>query len=267
MDRYKHCFEKLQKEGRGGFIPFVVVGDPDIETSIKIIDTLVKAGADALELGIPFSDPVADGPVIQSAVVRALDRGAAPGGCFSAIKEIRSRYNDIPIGILTYINAVLSEGMDNYFKSVKNAGIDSVLAADMPVDESDAYREAAKKAGVDTVFIAPPNADENILKKIAEFTKGYTYVVTRSGVTGTDDNVMTDFSKTLRQLEKAGAPPAVVGFGISLPEHVTAVLKAGAKGAISGSATVKIIEQNLNNHEKMFDELYQFVKQMRAATR
>jgi tryptophan synthase alpha chain len=265
--RYDQMFKKLDASRRGAFIPFVVVGDPDLETSLQIIESLVEAGADALELGIPFSDPVADGPVIQAAVVRALESGATPTGCFDVISRIRSRYPDVPIGILTYCNPVITSGLDAYFKRIKEAGIDSVLTADMPVAEAESYVTAARANGVCPVFIAPPNADETTTRQIAEFTDGYTYVVTRKGVTGTDDDVQTSFSGVIDGLKKVGAPRPVVGFGISKPAHVAASIGAGAAGAISGSAIVKIIEAHLGNLPAMKTALTAFVQEMSAATR
>lgn len=264
--RYDDMFKKLDAAHRGAFIPFVVVGDPDLETSLEIIETLVDAGADALELGVPFSDPVADGPVIQASVVRALENGATPTGCYEVIRKIRETYPDVPIGILTYCNPVMSRGLDAYFKSIADAGIDSVLTADMPVAEANAYVDAARRHNVCPVFIAPPNADAASTKKIAAFTEGYTYVVTRKGVTGTDDDVQTSFSSVIEDLKKAGAPRPVVGFGISKPAHVSASIGAGAAGAISGSAVVKIIESHTNDKAAMKKALAAFVKEMRDAT-
>ncbi|MBN2528749.1 MAG: tryptophan synthase subunit alpha [Deltaproteobacteria bacterium] len=265
-NRYDRMFEKLDSQKRGAFIPFAVVGDPDIETSLTIIETLVEAGADALELGVPFSDPVADGPVIQAAVVRALEAGATPSLCFEVIRKVRDKYPEIPIGILTYCNPVISAGLNSYFENIANSGIDSVLTADMPVAEADAYVAAAKANSVLPVFIAPPNADEKTTLKIAQLTGGYTYVVTRKGVTGTDEDVQTGFSTVIDGLKKAGAPKPVVGFGISKPAHVTASIGAGAAGAISGSAVVKIIEAHRNNIDEMKSALNAFVREMRAAT-
>ncbi|MBN2718459.1 MAG: tryptophan synthase subunit alpha [Deltaproteobacteria bacterium] len=266
-NRYDEMFKRLDGEKRGAFIPFVVVGDPSLDVSLEIIETLIAAGADALELGVPFSDPVADGPVIQAATVRALENGATPSGCFDVIRKVRGAHPDIPIGILTYCNPVISTGFDAYFKHIADTGIDSVLTADMPVAEAAAYVAAARAKAVCPVFIAPPNADEATTRKIAELTDGYTYVVTRKGVTGTDDDVQTGFSTVIDDLKKAGAPRPVVGFGISKPAHVAASITAGAAGAISGSAVVKIVEANMNNKTAMKAALTAFVKEMREATK
>ena len=134
--RYEKMFANAAARDAGVFIPFLVVGDPDMETSVAAMNMLIEAGADGLELGIPFSDPVADGPTIQAAVVRALENGATPPACFAAIAKVRAAHPEIPIGILTYTNAVISNGMDAYFAMAKKAGVDSVLAADMPVYEA-----------------------------------------------------------------------------------------------------------------------------------
>ncbi|MBN2340805.1 MAG: tryptophan synthase subunit alpha [Deltaproteobacteria bacterium] len=265
-NRYDLMFSNLDAKNQGAFIPFVVVGDPDMETSFEIIRTLVDAGADALELGIPFSDPVADGPVIQASVVRALKNGATPKKCYDIIARVRAQYPDIPIGILTYCNPVISGGLDAYFKMIAATGIDSVLTADMPVNEASAYVEAAKKYEISPVFIAPPNADAATTERIAELTRGYTYVVTRKGVTGTDDEVQTGFKTVIDGLKAVGAPRPVVGFGISKPEQVAASIDAGAAGAISGSAVVKRIEAHLHNLPHMTSVLAAFVSEMKAAT-
>lgn len=266
QSRYDQMFAKTDAENRGAFIPFVVVGDPDVKTSLAVLETLIEAGADALELGIPFSDPVADGPVIQAAVVRALKKGATPQGCFEVIQKIRAQHPDIPIGILTYCNPVITSGLEAYFDKAKAVGIDSVLTADMPIEEADSYIAAANTKGVFPVFIAPPNADAETTQKIARSTRGYTYVVTRKGVTGTDDNVQTGFASIIDGLKKAGAPRPVVGFGISKPAHVAATIKAGAAGAISGSAVVKIMEEHITDLASMKTALTKFVTEMRAAT-
>jgi tryptophan synthase alpha chain len=259
-------FENAKKEKRAVFIPFSVVGYPDMETSYTAIDTLVKAGADALELGIPFSDPVADGPTIAAAVTQAIKNGATPEKCFETILKIRTAHPDIPIGVLTYANAIMHKGENIFFKQVQQAGIDSVLAADIPVFESEEYVENAKKYNVCPVFIAPPNALEKNLKKIAELTKGYTYVVARKGVTGSDKQVTTLFNSTVAKLLKLNAPPSVVGFGISTPEHILNVIKAGASGAISGSYVISIIQNTYKDKKLMVNSLVTFVQKMKAAT-
>ncbi|MEG3753854.1 tryptophan synthase subunit alpha [Psychromonas arctica] len=264
--RYAKLFEKLEKANQGAFVPFVTVGDPDREQSLNIIDTLVKAGADALELGIPFSDPVADGVVIQDASIRALNSGTTPQVCFDIIKEIRARHPETPIGLLLYVNLVYRNGIESFYEECKAAGVDSILIADVPLHESAAYRAAADKAGLQQIFIAPPNGDKATLKQVAEYGQGYTYLLSRAGVTGADAKAGMPIEHMLETLGEHNAPPSLLGFGISQPEQVADAIKSGAAGAISGSAVVKVIERNLGDPDKMQSEMTEFISAMKAAT-
>ncbi|MEL0629326.1 tryptophan synthase subunit alpha [Psychromonas aquatilis] len=264
--RYAKLFEKLEAANQGAFVPFVTVGDPDREQSLNIIDTLVKAGADALELGIPFSDPVADGVVIQDASIRALNSGTTPQVCFEIIKEIRARHPDTPIGLLLYVNLVYRNGIESFYQECKDAGVDSILIADVPLHESAPYRAAADKVGLQQIFIAPPNGDKATLKQVAEYGQGYTYLLSRAGVTGADAKAGMPVEHMLETLGEHNAPPSLLGFGISQPEQVADAIKSGAAGAISGSAVVKVIERNLDDPEKMQSEMTDFISAMKAAT-
>jgi tryptophan synthase alpha chain len=264
--RYQVLFNRLKTENQGAFVPFVTIGDPNRELSLRIIDTLVTAGADALELGIPFSDPVADGMVIQDASSRALEAGATPDGCLSIIKEIRELHPTIPIGLLLYVNIVYRNGIEDFYERCINAGVDSILIADVPLEESAPYREAADKFGLQQIFIAPPNGDAETLQKVAEYGDGYTYLLSRAGVTGADTKAGMPIEHMLATLNKYNAPPSLLGFGISKPAQVTKAIKSGAAGAISGSAVVKIIEANLDNPDKLLHEMDKFISKMKAAT-
>ncbi|MGR5078745.1 tryptophan synthase subunit alpha [Photobacterium swingsii] len=266
MDRYQQLFSQLAEKQQGAFVPFVTIGDPTPEQSMRVIDTLVESGADALELGIPFSDPLADGPTIQGATIRALESGTTPAVCFDMIAQIRTKYPELPIGLLMYANLVFSAGIDNFYQQCANAGVDSVLIADVPVNESADFRAAAEKHGVHPIFIAPPNADEATLKTVSELGGGYTYLLSRAGVTGAETKAGMPVGHLLDNLKKHNAPPAILGFGISTPEQVKEAVEAGAAGAISGSAVVKIIENNLDNHPSMLSKLASFVAPMKAAT-
>jgi len=264
--RYEKMFIDLKKKNEGAFIPFMVLGDPNPAESEAILEVLIEAGADALELGIPFSDPVADGPVIQAADNRALESGASTDVCLAIIARVREKYRDIPIGLLVYANLVLRGGIDNFYTRSAESGVDSVLVADIPAAASKPFSDAAIKAGIDPVYIVPPNADDEKLPEIAALSKGYTYFLGRLGVTGTDREMETPASSRVEILKNAGAPPVVVGFGISRPEHVRAALDAGADGAIAGSAMVNIIAGNLENPKKTREDLSAFVRAMKAAT-
>jgi tryptophan synthase alpha chain len=265
-NRYDALFDRLADAKEGAFVPFVTLGDPDPETSLKIVSRLVEAGADALELGIPFSDPVADGPTIQRATRRALDAGTTPSVCFEILEELRREHPDVPVGLLVYANLVVQESPEAFYRRAATAGVDSVLVADIPAIESAPFARAAREEGVCPVLIATPNAPRRTLEIVARESEGYTYVVTRAGVTGAEtapDDDQHPILETLRELEAA---PSVVGFGISRPEQVRAVIEAGAAGAISGSAVVQRIEEHLGDEGEMLDALGRFVAAMKAGT-
>ncbi|MCL2010724.1 MAG: tryptophan synthase subunit alpha [Synergistaceae bacterium] len=266
-DRYVKLFDELKKNSQGAFIPFVMLGDPGMEECEAIIETLIEGGADALELGIPFSDPTADGPVIQAAANRALEKGATPDCCFDLLAKIRKKHTCIPMGLLVYANLVLGRGAERFYRRASESGVDSVLVADVPVISSRRFVRYAQENGIAPVFVAPPNADDGQLLEIASLTKGYTYFLGRAGVTGADREMEAPLSARISFLKDAGAPPVVVGFGISRPEHVRLALEAGADGAISGSATVALIAANLGDAKKTRGELLKFVKDLKAATR
>jgi tryptophan synthase alpha chain len=266
ISRYDALFRRLKENSEGAFIPFVMLGDPCVDESASIIETIAQNGADALELGIPFSDPIADGPVIQTAANRALANGVTPDACFGIVKRFRDKYDAIPIGLLVYANIVMGRGMESFYSRAANAGVDSVLIADVPLLSSSSFVKCALGAGVDTVFIVPPNADDVKLVEIAGLSSGYTYFLGRAGVTGADREMAAPEERRIGVLKSAGAPPIVVGFGISRPEHVRASLKSGADGAIAGSATVSIIERHLGDSNAMHTELAEFVRNMKAAT-
>ena len=266
MSRYAELFAHLAAKNEGAFVPFVTLGDPNRELSLQIIDALMAGGADALELGIPFSDPLADGPTIQDATSRALNAGTTPDSCFEMLAAIRAKYPSLPIGLLLYANLVYAKGIDTFYQRAAASGVDSVLVADVPVEMSAPYKAAADKAGVAAIFIAPPNADDATLQKVAELGAGYTYLLSRAGVTGTETRAGKPIGHLIEALNKFQAAPSLLGFGISEPAQVKEAIASGAAGAISGSAVVKIIEKNLADPAQMLAQLEQFVRQMKAAT-
>ncbi|MBN3188790.1 tryptophan synthase subunit alpha [Pectobacterium brasiliense] len=267
MERYQQLFNRLSEKKEGAFVPFVTLGDPSPEQSLKIIDTLIAAGADALELGVPFSDPLADGPTIQDANLRAFAAGVTPDQCFEMLATIRQKYPEIPIGLLMYANLVFSNGIDEFYQRCAQVGVDSVLVADVPVVESAPFRAAALRHGIAPIFICPPNADDELLREIASYGRGYTYLVSRAGVTGAEKRAQLPLNHLVAKLNAYHAAPPLQGFGISDPTQVRETLASSAAGAISGSAIVRIIEKNLNQPDVMLSELHAFVSEMKAATR
>ena len=259
--RYAAMFNRLRAHNEGAFGAFVMLGDPDLPTSAAILTALAEAGANMLEVGIPFSDPVADGPVIQAAADRALKRGVTPPDCLGLLAEFRAHHPDVPVGILTYANLVVAAGREAFYRATAAAGVDSVLVADVPSLEAHPFVAAAAAAGVDPVLIAAPNTPEPTLARIAQLGRGYTYCVARTGVTGADRAMELDHGQLFATLARHGAAPPILGFGISTPAHVQTALTAGAAGVISGSAIVKLVESG------DLDAVRSFVAEMKAATR
>ncbi|MGE0597456.1 MAG: tryptophan synthase subunit alpha [Hyphomonadaceae bacterium] len=260
MSRYADAFHRLRAREEGAFCAFLMLGHPDLATSEILLRALVAAGADMIEIGIPFSDPIADGPVIAAAARRALQNGVRPGDCFDAIRRFRAEDSVTPLGVLTYANLVIQPGIDHFYKSSAAAGVDSVLVADAPLLEAAPFVEAANSAGIAPVLIAASNTDERRLQAIARLSEGYVYCVARAGVTGADQDISLDHSAVFDVLARAGAPPAMLGFGIAAPDHVAKALRAGAAGCISGSAIVERAAHSI-------DAAAEFVAAMKAATR
>lgn len=267
MDRYANLFTRLEANQEGAFVPFVVMGDPDPSTSLQIITCLIEAGADALELGIPFSDPIADGPTIQAAAQRALAAGVTPAACFEMLGQVRADHPELPLGLLVYANLICAPGPEAFYRSAAKAGVDSVLAADVPEFEAKPFVLAAREQGVAPVMIASRNTPDDRLARIAALGQAYTYVVARDGVTGVGQEIDLPARSLFERLRELGAPPPLLGFGISKPEHVQAALAAGAAGAISGSAVVGRMANALENRTTCTKSLTAFAIAMKAATR
>jgi tryptophan synthase alpha chain len=234
MSRYAAMFDRLGAEGAFG--GFLMLGDP----AAPSLDLLVEAGADMIEVGIPFSDPVADGPVIQAAAQRALARGVRVSDCFELIRQFRGRQSHVPIGILTYANLVVARA--DFLRHSAEAGADSLLIADVPAFEAEPFVREMEHAGIEPVLIAAANTPDTTLKRIASLSKAYTYCVSRAGITGTHSGGTFDRGLVERLVE-AGAPAPIFGFGISKPDHVRAALAAGARGVICGSAIVDLAQK------------------------
>jgi len=254
MSRYAAMFERLNSEGAFG--AFLMLGDPDLETSARLLDAVIEGGADMVEVGIPFSDPVADGPVIQAAAQRALKAGVRVGDCLDLIESLRARNSSVPIGILTYANIVAAR--PGFMSDAAEAGADSLLIADVPAFEAEPFAREMQQAGIEPVLIAAANTPDETLRSIASLSKAYTYCVSRVGITGTHAGGQFD-AQLIDRLKDAGAASPVFGFGISKPEHVGAALATGAKGVICGSAIVDLVSRR--------EDVRGFVQSLKAVTR
>lgn len=239
MSRYAAMFDHCLLDQRIAFGGFLMLGHPSPVATGELLDALIEGGADMVELGIPFSDPVADGPVIARAGKQALDAGVTPDDCLRMIADFRSRHPTVPIGILTYANIVVARGRATFARELADAGADSLLVADVPSIEAEPWADDIMAAGIDPVLIAAPNSPETALRRIASLARGYTYCVARSGVTGSGEAPHFAHGTLLSALKRHGAPPPVLGFGISTADHVAAVARAGASGVIVGSALVQ----------------------------
>jgi len=254
MSRYADMFGRLGSEGAFG--AFLMLGDPDLETSARLLGEAVDAGADMIEVGIPFSDPVADGPVIQAAAQRALAARVRISDCLDLIATLRERHTEVPIGILTYANIVVAR--PGFMRGAAEAGADSLLIADVPALEAEPFAREMTQAGVEPVLIAATNTPEGTLARLASLSKAYTYCVSRAGITGTHAGGQFD-PALIARVKSAGGPPPVFGFGISKPEHVRSALSAGARGVICGSAIVEKVG--------LGEDITPLIRSLKAATR
>ena len=254
MSRYAAMFERL--DGEGAFGAFLMLGDPDLETSAELLNAAVEAGADMIEVGIPFSDPVADGPVIQAAAQRALAAGARIGDCLALVAALRARHTEVPIGILTYANIVVARS--GFIRDAAEAGADSLVIVDVPSLEAEPFVREMEQAGIEPVLIAAANTPDQTLGRIASLSKAYTYCVSRAGITGTHADGLFG-SSLIDRIISTGAPPPVFGFGIATPEHVRSALSAGAKGVICGSAIVEKVG--------LGEDITPLIRSLKGATR
>lgn len=240
--RIDRLFSRLRAEGRPALITYITAGDPSPEHTPGLVAALERGGADLVELGVPFSDPIADGPVIQRGSERALKAGTTLASVLNIATEIR-KTSEIPLLLFTYMNPVLRYGLERLSQDARQSGVDGCLLTDLSVDEAGPYVEVMRKAGLDTVFLAAPTSTEQRLRLVAEFSTGFVYMVSRTGVTG-ERNALSDAVAPLVQRMRAITPlPLAVGFGISTAEQVRAVGSV-ADGVVVGSALVRTIEEN-----------------------
>ncbi|MBN2735093.1 MAG: tryptophan synthase subunit alpha [Methanomicrobiaceae archaeon] len=257
-DRLSAAFKKP------GFVAYTVAGDPSVSESVLISKALIDGGCDVLELGVPFSDPVADGSVIQAADKRALDAGITTDGVFGVVKEIR-KYSGVPIVFLVYLNIVFRRGFDRFYDEAKEAGVDGILIVDMPPEEAETALLASERTGIAQIFLVTQTTSDERLDMIVKMASGFIYLVSSLGVTGKRDDVSKEAFSLLKCVKAKTKIPVAVGFGVSEKRHAEEIIKEGADGVIVGSAIVSVIEKNLGNCEKICSELKNYVKSMKDA--
>ncbi len=260
MTRIGHLFETLASQGRKGLIAYLTVGDPSPEQTPALVEALVRGGADLIELGVPFSDPIADGPVIQAAGERALKAGTTLRRVLEVAAEIRAK-SEVPLLLFTYLNPVVRYGLERLARDAAAAGIDGCLLTDASVEEAGEYVAAMHRHGLDTVFLAAPTSTERRLKLVAQYSTGFVYLVSRTGVTGERESLSAAVTPLVEAVRAVTNLPLAVGFGISKPEHV-AELGRQVEAVVVGSAIVRLIERNAGN-ASLEIQLESFVRELK----
>jgi tryptophan synthase alpha chain len=261
MSRISEKFRELKRSGRGGFIPFITAGDPDLSTTERLLVELANAGADIIELGVPFSDPVADGEVIQRASEKALRNGVTVHDALTCARNVR-QHIDVPIVLFSYFNPLLQFGPQTFTSAAREAGIDAVLVTDLIPEEAESWTKNLLQQRLDPIFLVAPTTSDNRLKQIAQQAHGFIYAISRAGVTGERDQMTRDAEILVRRIRSVSDLPVAVGFGISSPEQVRSVWRF-ADAAVVGSAIVKQIEK-LGNSTDLVERIGEFARSLVA---
>ena len=275
MNQIHSTFARLSREHRKALIPFIMAGDPDLMTTEALVPALAEAGADLIEIGIPFSDPLADGPILQRAASRALAAGVTPQVVLARLKPIAHRIQ-VPLVLLTYWNPVMQYGRrapaksndvpgHEFVRAASEAGISGVVIPDLPPEEAEGFCAIARQCGLATIFLAAPTSSPERLRRIARASEGFIYYVSLTGTTGVRDQLPSEWLHGVRQLKLITTKPICVGFGISTPAHAAQVARI-ADGVIVGSALVKRLESYLDNRLALIQEAQAMVRQLRSAT-
>ncbi|XP_071720839.1 tryptophan synthase alpha chain-like [Rutidosis leptorrhynchoides] len=255
-------FAKLKKEGKVAFIPYITAGDPDLSTTAEALKVLGSCGSDIIELGVPYSDPLADGPVIQAAATRALARGTNFDSILNMLNEVVPQLS-CPIALFTYYNPILKR-IEKFMVTVKEVGVHGLVVPDVPLEETEILRREASKHKIELVLLTTPTTPKERMKSIVEATEGFLYLVSSIGVTGARASVSGKVQSLLKEIKAESSKPVAVGFGISQPEHVKQVAGWGADGVIVGSAMVKILGDAKSSEEGL-KELAEFTKSLKSA--
>jgi tryptophan synthase alpha chain len=257
-----NCFETLRQKNQCALIPFITAGDPDLETTAKALQVLDDNGADAIELGVPYSDPLADGPVIQAAATRALQRGTRLDAVLEMVAKVSPNLRS-PIILFTYYNPILYRGIETFLKQIKSAGVQGLVVPDLPLEEADSLIQPANKLGIELTLLVAPTSPKSRIEAIAHQSQGFIYLVSVTGVTGVRDGLDNRVKDLLQELRSVTEKPIGIGFGISTPEHARQVKEWGADAAIVGSAFVKRLAEG--TPEQGLESIGQFCKSLKTA--
>jgi tryptophan synthase alpha chain len=267
MSALAKVFERLKIRKEGALIGYITAGDPEPSCTPLLAEALINGGVDILELGLPFSDPIADGATIQAASVRALNAGTTPKKVLDMAKEIKRKHN-VPIVIMTYYNPVFRMGLEKFFSLARDCSVDGLIVPDLPVEEAGDYRKVAISYAVDTIFLAAPSTSAERLRRIVASSSGFLYLVSHFGVTGEKERLEDSTIHLIKHVlpYTTGHVPLAVGFGISKPAHVRSIMEAGADAVIVGSAFVKIVQKNVGNINRTVAEIRRVAQELKAAT-
>ena len=265
MSRLSKRFESLKAKGEKALIAYVTAGDPSREGSATAILAIAKAGADAIEIGVPFSDPLADGPSIQASSQRALEAGMTTGKVLEIVREVRAENSEVPLILMTYFNPILHYGLDKWAQDAKAAGIDAHIVTDLTPEEADEWKSCSEKYGLDTVFLLAPTSTLARIEVVSKLSTGFVYCVSRTGVTGARQDVPMELTEVVDRIQSRTLLPVCVGFGISLPEHVKKICSF-ADGAVVGSALVDLLYKHRASEDLLLI-IAQFISELKAATK
>jgi len=268
MERLQRCFDRLRERNELALVLYLTAGDPSEELTIEAALCSAASGADVLELGIPFSDPIADGPTIQAAIDRALKRGVRVATVLEMVRTIRQK-SEVPLVLMTYFNPVLRYGLERFALNAAQAGADGVLLTDVPPEEAGEWIKVAMQAGLATIFLLAPTSTEERIRLVAEIGTGFIYCISRTGVTGEREQLPEDLPELICRIRSHTDKPIVVGFGISKPDHVAAVAQMeGADGVVVGSAFVRLLHEEFGeNRHGDFERVASFVWALKEAGR
>ena len=248
MSRIKNTFNRLRKNNETALIPYIMAGDPDLATTRRLILEMEKAGCDIIELGAPFSDPLADGPTIQKAAIRSLKNGTSIRDVLGLVADIRTE-SSIPLIIMTYYNLIFKYGEERFVNDAAAAGLDGVILPDLPPEEAGELASLSKKAGLDMIFLVAPTSTDERIRLVSRISQGFVYYVSLTGVTGARGGVQQSVHESLLKIKAVTDKPVAVGFGISTPDQAAQVANWGADAVIVGSAIVKVMEENVGSPE------------------
>jgi len=261
MSRIKNTFNRLRKKNETALIPYIMAGDPDLATTKTLILEMEKAGCDIIELGAPFSDPLADGPTIQKAALRSLAHHTSISDVLGLVVDVR-KSSKVPLILMTYYNLIFHYGEERFVNDAVAAGLDGVILPDLPPDEAGTLIPLAKKAGLDTIFLLAPTSTDDRIRLVVKASQGFVYYVSLTGVTGARTDVQHSIRDSLQRIKSMTDKPVAVGFGISSPDQAAQVAHFGADGVIVGSALVKVMEENGNSPE-LITKAAAFVKALK----